>query len=443
MPALHVDVAVLGAGTAGAATALHCARRGMRVLLIDKQQRDACGARWVNGVNVRQFAEADIALPVGDECISDPVNFHLIAQYGPSRVVVPGDVHGIMDVDMRLLVQRLQDDAEAQGVVFLDGVDVTSSDDELRRGEVRIGDDTYRAKVVVDASGLAGRHLLQGPRVPREHICVASQAVFDVKDHNKADAFFERNGVPVGEVCCFSGVEGGYSIINVRKDDDHIAILTGSIPALGLQPGGKMLDDFVAEHDDIFGERLFGGTRAIPLRRPRDVMGDGRVAAVGDAACQVFSAHGSGIAQGMIAGRVLAEVLSGGGTPADYSRAFLRRHGGLLAAYDLFRRLSSTFSPDDLRLLMQSGLFDAHAAGSGMAQVWPQGSLDMAFSKLLALPKARRMLPRLAPVAAKMGLVAALYANVPDDDDGLVEFSKRVARVFGEAPDLGQQRLAA
>ncbi len=74
------DVAVLGAGTAGAATALQCAKRGLRVLLIDKRDRDACGARWVNGVNVQQFADADVALPRGDECISSPVDFHLIAQ---------------------------------------------------------------------------------------------------------------------------------------------------------------------------------------------------------------------------------------------------------------------------------------------------------------------------------------------------------------------------
>lgn len=429
------DVAVLGAGTAGAATALQCARRGLRVLLLDKRPRDACGARWVNGVNVQQFADADIDLPRGDECISAPVDFHLIAENGPTKVIVPSEAHGVMDVDMRLLVARLQSEAEEFGVVFLDDATVSSTNAELERGEVRIGSTLYRAAVVVDATGLAGRHLLGGPRVPREHLCVASQAVFEVRDHRQADAFFAQHDVPVGEVCCFTGVEGGYSIINVRKDEDHIAVLTGSIPSRGVRSGTQMLDAFVDAHASMFGPHLFGGHRAIPLRRPRDVLGRGQVAAVGDSGCQVLSAHGSGIAQGMIAGRLLADTLAAGGQPKDYSRTFLRRQGGLLAAFDLFRRFSSTFTPDDLRLLMGSGLFDAATAGDGMAQVWPQANLDVALAKLRGLPKARRLLPRVVPVVVKMGVVAALYANVPEEDD-IATFSRRVARVFRELPDI-------
>ena len=45
------------------------------------------------------------------------------------------------------------------------------------------------------------------------------------------------------------------------------------------------------------GEAIAGGARAIPLRHALTVIGRGRVAAIGDAACQVHGAHGSGIAQ--------------------------------------------------------------------------------------------------------------------------------------------------
>ncbi len=451
---LHVDVAILGAGTAGAACAFHCASRGLKVVLVEKKSREKAGARWVNGVTARQFVDAGIPLPTGDELVCDAGPFHMIANEGPTRVRIEGQGdlgHGILDVDMRKLVSRLQTMAEEAGAIFEDDAELQSDNEELCGGNVVTKKSRYKAKVVVDATGLHGRHLLNGPKVPPQHLCVAAQDVFDVKDPAAADAFFVENRVPPGEVCCFTGVEGGYSIINVRKDHDHIAVLTGSIPGLGFASGKIMLDRFV---DDLafIGKKRFGGARAIPLRRPRDVLGEARVAAIGDAGCQVFSAHGSGIGLGMVAARLLAETLSAGGSPADYSRAFLRRHGGLLAAYDLFRRFSATFSSQDLETLIQSGLFDDVTAASGMAQVWPRMSLQnpaealqMASKKLLGLPKARRLLPRLLPVAMKMPLLAALYADIPEDDSawdhaGLFDFSRRVARIFNEEPDVRASR---
>jgi hypothetical protein len=59
---------------------------------------------------------------------------------------------------------------------------------------------------------------------------------------------------------------------------DHINILTGSVPGDGHPSGRKMLDDFVASHSWI-GERQFGGSAAIPIRRPFDTLAKGRIVA--------------------------------------------------------------------------------------------------------------------------------------------------------------------
>ena len=73
---------------------------------------------------------------------------------------------------------------------------------------------------------------------------------------------------------------------------------------------------------------------------------------MGDAACQVFPAHGSGIGMGLIAGRMLADAVADAVDPGDeqvlwgYQAAFQHEFGGLLAAFDAFRRMSTVLGGD-------------------------------------------------------------------------------------------------
>src|SRR5690606_38217140 len=144
--------------------------------------------------------------------------------------------------------------------------------------------------------------------------------------------FFERHDTPLGHVLCFSGVAGGYSIVNLRCDGRTVGLLTGSIPGEGHPSGRALLDAFAADNPWV-GEVVQGGARALPLSRPDDLLARGSVALVGDAARQVFSAHGSGIGIGLVAARLLADTLAQGRTPRDYAVAFQRRWGGLLAGF--------------------------------------------------------------------------------------------------------------
>ena len=57
------------------------------------------------------------------------------------------------------------------------------------------------------------------------------------------------------ETLCFSGVAGGYSILNVRFAHGEVSLLTGSIPADGHVSGLELLRSFVAE--PMRYERLF------------------------------------------------------------------------------------------------------------------------------------------------------------------------------------------
>ncbi len=420
-----VDVAIVGAGTTGAAAAALCARRGMRVLCLERRPLEEAGAHWVNGVPAAAFDRAGIAPPEPPELLACGVDFHLIAGWGPQRVVIRN--HDLMEVDMRRLVARLQEDARQAGAELVGDVRVEGVD--------AAGLDTARGKVVarwvVDASGLAGARLLDHPRPAAMDICAAAQQVRQISDAAAARAFCEDNGARPGETICFSGIEGGYSILNVRVEGDHVALLTGSIPAEGHRAGRTILRDF-AESTPWIGETLFGGSRAIPLRRPYERLHRRNVAVIGDAACQVFAAHGSGIGPGMVAARVLADALADGRGLRGYENDWQRMYGGLFAGYAVFRRFTQTLTSEDLARMMSAGLMDADLAAQGLLQRLPQADAQLVVSKLKAALRAPNLALRLVPVAARMAAAKLLYAGYPPSEARRDRWTRLVRGVLGE-----------
>ena len=360
---MRFDLAVVGAGTAGAALALHAARAGLRVVALDRHPLEEAGARWVNGVARWMFREAGLAQPEGEELAGAGAPFHLVAGRGPTRVVVPE--HDVLDVDMRYLVTRLQRGALDAGAELRGGVHVHGLED----GVLRTSAGPVEATWLADASGLAGARLAGSRTPPPGDVCAAAQEVRAIRDPAGARAFLEREGVGEGTTLCYSAVAGGYSIVNVRVEGDRVSLLTGSLPAYGHPSGARLLHAFVDEQRWI-GPRLFGGSRSIPL----GVVGRlarGRLATLGDAGRQVFSAHGSGVGLGLVAARMLAEALASGRGPRAYARDFLRAWGPLLVVYDAFRRLSQRLGPRQVAWMMRAGLIDARSSRAALEMRLP------------------------------------------------------------------------
>ena len=354
------DVAIVGLGTAGAAAAALCAQRGLSVMGFDRTELDQAGARWVNGVTGWCFDDAGIPRSTGAELRgSGDQSFHLIVGWGPKRVVVKG--RDVLDVDMRMLVDRLQSMAWDAGATLHSRCAVHSWDGEV----LHTDDGPVVPKWVVDASGIKGAGLVPIPPVDVSDICTAAQEVRQVTDTAAAQRWFHGNGAREGENVCFTGVAGGYSILNVHLHKEEISILTGTMT--GQTSGRALLQSFVDEHSWI-GPKIFGGARAIPVGMPRRQLAHGKIALLGDAAGQVYAAHGSGIGIQMVAARVLADALAQGRGPASYSRRFLRKYAPSLAISARFARFSRGLSPDQIGKLIDSGLMSEAMCRATMEQ---------------------------------------------------------------------------
>jgi len=405
----------------------------MSVVCLDSKPLAGAGARWLNGVPLSAFDVAGIPRPVGAELAGAGHDFYLVAGWqGPKLAVARG---GVPELDMRRLVARLQDMARDAGAELWGGCTLQGVDEQ----PARVGLSTERgelyARWVVDASGLEGAKLLRQEPVAGSDLCAAAQQVRQLEDPVAAAEFFASYGVEVGATLSFAGVAGGFSVLNVWCSDEQVGLLTGSIPADGHCPGRELLEDFAAEHSWI-GETIFGGGRMIPLRRPLTRLCSGRFAALGDAGRQVFPAHGSGIGAGLVAASVLAESLADGSGVEGYNHRWQRRHGGLMAAYDLFRRYSQGMDEHELGVMIQSGLLDHESVQAAMEQRLPSPDPASLARKLRGLARSPRTAASLVPVFVRMARVLALYARYPEGQEAQRRWARRVARIFGEEPIL-------
>ena len=391
-----VDVVVLGTGSAGAAAAALCAGRGLSVVALERGALAEAGAQWCNAVPGWCFDDSGVPRPTAPEA-RGASSVHLIAGWGPERVFVSGQ--DVLEVDMRQLTARLQTMARDAGADLRPHTEALGLEDDV----VRTTSGPVRARWVVDATGLHGASFLPQPRVHRRDLCVARQEVRQVVDPARARAWFRQHGASPDEILCFTGVAGGYSIVNVRlHGDDEVAILTGSMPGHGHASGVVLLDRFVAEHTAWIGETRFGGARPIPIRSPYGKLHHGRVAFLGDAAAQVFAAHGSGVGAQLVGARLLADTLADGGTVADYSRRWWGTYGGELAASAVFQAFSRDLTADTLGRLMRAGLMVPPLVRATMEQRPPP--IDAAVVRDLARGMLRdpEIVAKVLPVLGRM-----------------------------------------
>jgi hypothetical protein len=150
-------------------------------------------------------------------------------------------------------------------------------------------------------------------------------------------------------------------------------ILVGIKPSAGLPTADERFDQVLGEAGFI-GEKIFGDGGPIPIRRPLDTLAADGLVVLGDSACQVIPASGSGTASALIAadiasmvvGRALGEGRWDRTALWGYCREFQSRRGALLAYYDVLRAFTDTMESSDIEWLIAKGILTAEEITSGL-----------------------------------------------------------------------------
>jgi len=340
----RVDVLVVGAGPAGSATAIHLARAGVRVLVVDRVRfpRDKPCGGGLTGRALRHIP-----------CAVDPVVEHvvdrLVVRAGYARKVTRASGTRLIDMTQRRrLDAHLVEQAVADGADFRDGVALT--DIELQSDDVRVRLDgsPVRASYLVGADGANG--------------VVAKAAGLDA---GIVRGVALEGNVPWGELqrSPYAGtawvelgiVPGGYGWVFPKGDHANLGV------GGWLMEGPKLrahLDRLARVHgvdpsqlESVRGHRL-------PMRELGAPAARGRVLLVGDAAGLVDPLSGDGMYEAFVSARLAADAIVAA-APATYEAALsgaLDRHA---AASWKAKRAADRYPRACLWALRAPGVFGA------------------------------------------------------------------------------------
>ena len=300
------DVAVIGAGPAGSATAIHLARAGAKTLLIDKASfpRDKpCGG----GLTMRAVRELPVdPTPVVEHEV-DRMQFRMGKRGRFERRGRRGAF--VLMTQRRRLDAYLAEQAAAAGADF--------------RDNTKLALEEIDAEVIVGADGANGTSAkalgLGGPIM--HGVAYEGNAPYD--DRYKGLALIELGSIP-----------GGYGWIFPKGD--HVNVGVGGWESEGPKLRGHLAALCERESIDVDSLESVRGHR-LPLRRPGFVVARDKALLVGDAAGLVDPLTGDGMYESFVSARLAAEaaldVLAGRAeTVEPYADRLVRALGPLAGA---------------------------------------------------------------------------------------------------------------
>lgn len=306
------DVAIVGAGPAGANAALHLARSGARVVLLEKHAlpRDkTCGGGLVR----RAWRElpSSLELPIEHVCRVAEAN---LASHGLWFRVERAEP--IVSMAMRAEFDHaLVRAACAAGAELRTECSVSALESRADQVVLQTSSGSVRARFVVAADGVLGKTaalagwtdtLASIPALEAE-VRVAP----DVYARFAASARFDLDALP-----------RGYGWVFPKRD--HLSCGVGAF-ARGRVKLHEALDVYLARLGITPVEAPAVHGYVIPVR-PRRVLARGRVLLVGDAAGLADPLTAEGISIALCSGRLAAEVIrAGAGDASLVRRTYTRR----------------------------------------------------------------------------------------------------------------------
>ena len=318
------DVIVVGAGPAGSMTAKHAAKKGARVLMIEKRQEIGASLRCAEGVNRKGLEKAGV--PVDNRWVS--------AYMAGAKLVSPGGHEFRIDESQAgnevgmVLERHLFDKAMAADAARA-GAEIwlkTSAVDVIKEGDKVVGVKarregeplTLKAGCVVAADGFESQ--------------VARWAGIDTSlkagDITTCYQYRMTNLKTEPDYCEFvlgSAAPGGYIWI-FPKGDDTANVGIGVLATKLKKPGDvkHYLDAWIKKDPRVSCgqplEALAGGVSVSPPVEQSVMNG---LILVGDSARIIDPITGGGIVNGLLTGKFAGEVLGDCVQANDFSEAAL------------------------------------------------------------------------------------------------------------------------
>ena len=420
---LGVDVAVIGAGPAGASAAIPAARAGLSVLIVERERAQDVGGKVCGN------AVAADGLDSVSEYVGPPAGPEVAARLTTGTLYAHGESEGVRlpapAVVLNRLVfgQRLLGDALSEGALLADSCTCVGwADRNATRVRIRQADGEegeVAARVVIDASGYRSVLARNGGPTHADEVTRSEVGVGYREILTLPEPLDEESG---GFAVFFPpGAERGYA---------WVFPMGGRLANVGI---GTTLDNvsgnlrdahaaFVRSRPELSGAHVVSsGAGMLPLRRPlASVVGDGFMAA-GDAGCHTSPIHGGGIAPAVVAGVRAGEqavvALANGDASAEslwgYGVRVMTEIGKHYGAHEALRDLLHTLTGNELvflaRRLAESGPFIETIRGCSL-----MSSIGQALRLLTPFAGRPGLAARVVRTSRRMAAARDHYEDYPD-----------------------------
>jgi len=351
------DVVVVGAGPGGSIAARDCARKGLKVLLLEKRPEIGAPKRCAEGMDADTLKRLGYA--GGERFVAQELTgAHIYAPNGVKISTPP--VKGFI-LERKVFDKFLAFDAARSGAKVCakaDAVDLIKENGKVAGVVVNYNGNIskIKAKMVVAADGVESKIArlagLKTAALPKYYASghQYEMAGIKIEDPRHAYFYFGQSIAP-----------GGYIWIFPKgKDVANVGI---GISSNSKRNAKDYLDAWIGKNPDVAGgsiiEENAGG---IPLGGFLEKMTAENFLVVGDAAHQVNPVHGGGLNEATFAGALAADVISKaikkGDTSSsgldEYNKVWWKERGERLKklrkVVDVIERLAD----DDMNLIAKS-----------------------------------------------------------------------------------------
>jgi len=353
---------VAGAGHGGLVAAGLLAKQGVDVTVFERGAEENLGHDWTDIFKLGGFLAAGIPLPNEAEPHCEMTFF------GPScsrGITARGPLEESTEFQMerRDILRHLIQFARNNGAKLMFEAEVT--DPLIERNRVAglvVGTQEMQADLVIDAAGMSSPVRTQLPATMgivrefrRDQYFTIFRAFYKCNDKEPSPHSFSVYFLPLGRT----------AVAWFANENGYVDLLCGSFEHTDQAYAEVVRQALRARHPNMGDEICRGGQTAnVPVRRAISRMVANGYAAVGDSAGMTIPLNGSGIANSVHAGRLLAEtILSAKNCTAEalwpYQVAYMQQFGAANASLDIFKRFMLSAPPRVVDFLFDKRILTA------------------------------------------------------------------------------------
>jgi len=302
---MKTEIIIVGAGHGGLVAASKLAKKGFKVHIYETKGLDKLSWDWGDAFNRNVFKRVGIPEPVSSQFfIPESYSFSSPNEQYIIETHIPLEERDI-SMERRALIKRLVEHATDTGaeIFFQEKVTMPIIKEEKIIG-VKLKNSEVYGDLIIDSAGINTPIRSQLPNsYGLSHKLQRGEFFYTYRAYFKKSTD-EKNWL------IYLGYKYKPGIAWVNTSDNFADILIGRIDPFKKGEIEEILQDLRKKHLAIGAKLLRGGQVAlIPIRRTASMLVGPNYALTGDAAFMTIPINGSGIANSMISGKILSDVV--------------------------------------------------------------------------------------------------------------------------------------